>query len=190
MVMPMQQQQQQEWGIRESSNLLYALVNAHATAITPFLRQSFGREALGWPGLFAFVLILAVAGFTGSSGMLIYLGLWLFALACQRLHTFSLIRKGVVLHSKFEGRPEFAVRLAFGNVQAAVLLVEPLVCAGVGGTFIDVGEPVVGWFLVYGAAALLVREVVHRMIDQKRVQAMHDARIEQEYIARQYRNQG
>src|SRR5437588_11186949 len=104
----MQQQKQQEWGMRDTTNLLYALANAHATAITVFLRHSFGKESLGWPGLFAFFLILVVAGFSGSPGMLTYLVVWLAAVAFQRVYTFRLASHGVVWHSKYPGWPALA----------------------------------------------------------------------------------
>lgn len=41
------QQQQQEWGHRESFNLAVAGINALCTAVTVFTRHSFGREGLG-----------------------------------------------------------------------------------------------------------------------------------------------
>jgi hypothetical protein len=184
------QQEQQQWGMRDTTNLFYVLVNAHATAIAVFLRHSFGKEALAWNAVFALVLILVVGGFTGSAAMFIYLAAFLAALACQRLCTFNLVRKGVVWHTRYEGWPEIGFRLALGNVKAAVFVIEPLVCACVGGMLIDLGEAVVGWFVLCGTPSLLIREAVHSMIDQRRLDVMRDAQIEQEHLARQYRNQG
>jgi hypothetical protein len=187
----MPQQQRQEWGNRESFNLIAALVNFHATAITPIgLRIGFGKEALGVPGLGAFVLILIVAGFNGSQSMLDYLGVWFCAVACQRAYTFRLIRRGVVWHSRYEGWPELAVKLARGNVKGAVLVVEPLIVAAVGYVFQDMGERVVGTFLMTGAFSLFVRELIHRQINDRRLMAMSDAQIEQEDLAHAYRRQG
>jgi hypothetical protein len=187
-----QQQQQGEWSNRDSFNVLYVVANAYATAITPFVRHSFGKEALGLPGFLAFILILLVAGFTGSSSMLTYLGVWLIAVAFQRLHTYRLSSRGVVLHSRYEGWPWLGFKLGGGRnldkrLTGAVFVIEPVLCFGIGGMFMSLGEVIVGRFLMCGAGALLFREAVHRMIDQRRVQAMCDAQIEQEYLANEYR---
>ena len=130
----MSQEQPDKMGMRKCTNPIWVLLTAHATSITIFFRNSFGKEALGWPGVFAFLLILIVGGLNKSPVMLLYLGVWLVALACQRLCTFRLVCRGGVWHSKYEGWPVLAVKLAFGNPKVAVFVVEPLLClAGVTG---------------------------------------------------------
>src|SRR5690349_8329961 len=128
-----QQQKEEPWGNRDSLNVLLTYLNAHATACTVFLRHSFGTEALGWPGLFALLLILAVAGFKRSQGMQVYLVLWLAALACQRLYTFWLVRRGVVWHSQYQGWPWLGALFTGGNGKAAVFIIEPFLCFCTGG---------------------------------------------------------
>ena len=180
------QQQQREWGMRESTNLFYALVTIHSAAITPFLRKGFGKEALTWPGLYAFLLILIVAGFNGSTAMLTYLGAWMGMLLWQRLYSWSLTRRDYVWHSKYEG----SSLLPFVGDKIARKRIEPLICAGAGWYFQQAGEKVVGNFLLVGTFSLLVRQSINQVVQDRRLQAMHDAQLEQQWLVHEYRKHG
>src|SRR5258708_30601556 len=114
---------------QESFNLLYALAKGHATCFTVFFRRNFGSEALGWPGLIALVLQFLIAGFGRVPDMLVFTGIWVIALACQRVSTMKAMRRGVVRHSRYAGDVDTRV---FRNRSFVKFVLEPLVCVVVG----------------------------------------------------------
>src|SRR5699024_1863919 len=107
-------------------NFLFVVVRAHATTLTVFLRRGFGSEALGWPGLWA-LLLLALAAL-GSPVMGYYLVAWLVALICQRALTLTSRERR---HSLDDGYPWLAMWLA-KNPASACGVVEPILCLVVG----------------------------------------------------------
>jgi len=178
-------QQQDGWTMGQTFNLTYAVLNGHATGVSVFLRSNFGTEALGIPGLIALALIVLVGGFNGSPEMFIYLFVWLFYLARQRMITAKLVRNKVILHSMYQGDPDLALRFTSSR-STAINFVEPVICLVAGGGLATV-SPVLGAFVGMGAVSLSARNAINQMIDQKRLQAMTDAHIDQQILADRFR---
>jgi hypothetical protein len=175
-----QEQQGGKWSYRDSTNVFFGLVTIHAAAITPFLRKGFGKEALMWPGFYAFFLILIIAGVNNCPSMVMYLYAWLAMLLWQRIYTWKLTRRGQILHSKFEGR----FWLCGGKLG---FLLELLTCGSLGYWFYSIGETVVGYFLMVGVVSILCRELLNLSIAQRQIQSMHDAQMEQQWRVQAFR---
>src|SRR5438128_2620213 len=77
---------------QDALGVLYFLSKVHSTTFTVFLHHGFGSEALGFPGLFAFLLLC----FCSASEPLMryWLIAFLVAVVIQRIITFRRLRKG------------------------------------------------------------------------------------------------
>ena len=147
----------------------------------------FGTEALGFPAFFAMLLMLLVGAFGRLPEMFSYLACWLVVLMCQRLRTFWLVRRGVILHSRYEGYPCVALSLPFVHkVSTAKGVIEPLLCL-LAGAALDPFSHGMGVFFMVGCFSLAIVEGIHRELDRKRLAAMRDAEIEQKWLAARYR---
>jgi hypothetical protein len=190
------QQQEKKWGMGDTFNALYAVAVLQSTAVTPFLRTNFGVEALGFPGIWAFVLLLAWAGLSGDPMMLGYLVAWLFAVACQRVRTARLVRQGWVAHSQYTGWPRLALRVPFVRKETTAKgVIEPLLCLALGVVLGAIAEAhqrpfTLPAFFLVSSFCLAFREKVNREVERKRVQAMRDAQIDQQWLAEQFHRQG
>lgn len=184
-----QNQQENKFGMREGFNLLYALCKIHAYCFWPILRRDFGTNGLGFPAFFAMFLILLVGALGRIPEMFPYLGVWLLALACQRIRTFWLVRHGAVWHSRYEGYPWLALCfLRDGKESKARLLVEPVLCLLIGVALYQF-YPRLGGFVMAGFLSMTMLEVINRELDRRRLAAMRDAEIEQRWLGARYRGQ-
>jgi hypothetical protein len=170
---------------KDSFNLLYVLAKGHAMCFLPFFRRNFGSEALGWPGLTAFILMLAVGSFGRIPEMIDFLGFWMIIMLCQRAWTMRQIMQGVVRHSRYDG--DVNTRLC-RNPLTVKLIVEPLICV-IAGVCIEHARIShrLAMFVGLGAVSLFLVAVIDRQLDNMRLQAMRDAAIEQSYLAARFR---
>jgi hypothetical protein len=166
---------------RNGMNLLVLLANAHATTLTVFMRQGFGSEALGISGICAALMILLYAGFSNSPEMITYLWVWVAAVAYQRIYGIKQRQKGQVVHSRYAGWPQAAMRFTKSE-KIAREVVEPLICVAAGAAMYTWSEPV-GRFILAGPVSLLITRVIEMQITKNRLSAMQDAAIEQRYLA-------
>lgn len=169
----------------DSFNLMLILSSAHATSITVFIRTGFGVEALGFPGLFAAILICLIGVFNHAPEMFNYLGVWLIALMLQRITTASMLRRGRVWHSRDTGYPALAMKLT-RNMTTAIRFVEPAMCL-VAGVVLSLYSQVLGVFVGMGVLSLTIRNAVDYQIAKVRIQGMVDAQIEQQWLAQEVR---
>ncbi len=186
--MNQQQQNNDPMQMKDTFNLVYALVHGHSTAITPFLRTSFGKEALGMNGLAALAIILLYGGLMNCYEMFIYLCVWLVAVIYQRVKQFRNRMNGFVQHSRYNGYPALAYKLfpriqSEGNAKGA----EAFLCLGVGWLLTYVSQPL-GWFVMAGWVSIMFSEGLGVELRRKKLQAMRDAEIEQQALAEEYRN--
>jgi hypothetical protein len=184
----MGQQQQQKWGLQESTNLLTVITNVMSMTVLSFARHSFGKDTLGWPAFGAFIIIMVVASFSASQAMWVYFGVWIISLCWQKSYTNKLMRQGTVIHSRSPGFPALGAKFTKGNVMQAAMFVEPFLCGLLGYMFYDLGERAIGVFLICATASLIFQNTTQRMLDERRVQEMINARIEQEWLSRQLRD--
>jgi hypothetical protein len=180
------QQEMQKPSKGDILGVLLLIANAHATCFTVFFRSNFGVEALGFPGLTAF-LMMVVYGTLRAPEMFIYLGAWFIALLAQRMRTLRMVRQGCRVHSRYTGYPALAMKLPGVTERTAVVLVEPLLCLLVGAFLYCTVSQALGGFVMFGVASLLFRYGIEQQITRKRVQTMRDAEIEQRYLAERFR---
>jgi hypothetical protein len=173
--------------MKDSFNILYVLVKGHAMCFLPFFRKNFGSEALGWSGFTAFILMMLVGGLGQIPEMFPFIGIWVFAMTCQRASTMKQLRKGVIRHSRYEGDVDTR---HFKKPATVKRVIEPLACA-LAGVCIELSDLSHGLavFVGMGFVSLSVLASIDGQLDQKRLQAMRDAAIEQSYLAARFRGE-
>lgn len=183
-----QQQHNDKPDMKGAFNLGYLLANGHALTCAVFLRRHFGKEAIGFSGIAGFFIILIYGGLMNSYPMFIFLCAYLLAVIGQRMQQFQLYRKGVIIHSRYNGYPWLALKLFprvkdEGNAKG----VEAFMCLAIGGLLSYIDQPL-GWFIMAGFFSIMVSEGVNAELLKRRLQAMKDAEIEQQDLAEHYRN--
>lgn len=172
--------------MESSFNGLNILVNAHASTLTPLSRTDFGSEGLGMPGFIGLFLILGWGCYFNCYPMFIYFLVWMGVLLCQRVKTFINWRRGVIVHTHYNGYPwivrRFFPRLSEPNAKA----VEAFAFFGIGGVIAQFIPPL-GWYFMLGLPSILASEAIIVATTKRRLQAMRDAEIEQQYLAEMYR---
>lgn len=188
----MQQKQQQDANamtMSDAFNIMYFLSNVHATCISPFIRFGFGAEHPGMVGLFAMLFIFLVACCDSSGMTFVYLVAWLCALAYRRIQTRGLLRQGAMIHSRNPGYPWLALKFPFVRTElSATAVIEPLLCLVAAFLLIPLSVPL-GLLVMGGFISFTVRNGIEHEVTRKRLQAMQDARMEQEYYSRRFRSQ-
>lgn len=171
----------------ESFKSLNALAHAHACTVTPFFRTDFGAEGIGLHGLIGGGMILAWGCYANCYPMFIFFFIWIIALAIQRAKTFLNWRRGVIVHTRYNGYPwlarRFFPRLSEPNAKA----VEAFACLGIGGLLAQFWPPL-GWYVMAGFVSIMFTEAVIAETAKRRLQAMRDAEIEQRYLAERYKS--
>lgn len=170
----------------ESFRGLNIAANAHACTITPFLRTDFGSEGIGMHGLVGAGMILAWGCYFNCYPMFIYFLAWMAACAVQRVRTYLNWRRGVIIHTRYNGYPWLARRFFPRVSEANAKAVEAFACLAFGGLLAQFWPPL-GWYVMSGFASIMFTEAVMVELTRRRLQAMRDAEIEQRYLAEKYR---
>jgi len=172
--------------LAESFNGLNVVANAHACTVTPFFRTDVGSEGIGLHGLIGAGMILGWGCYANCYPMFIYFLVWMVAVAIQRVKTFLNWRRGVIVHTRYNGYP-WLVRRFFPRIsEANAKAVEAFACLGIGGLLAQFWPPL-GWYVMAGFASIMFTEAVIAETAKRRLQAMRDAEIEQRYLAEKYR---
>jgi hypothetical protein len=171
---------------KDAFSVLMMFLTAHQRALTVPLRKFYGAEALGFPGVYAAVLMVGWAAVSRDPLMWAWLAVWLACLVARRIETMKLVRQGKPPHTMYDGVPYSVLR--GWDEKVARMVIEPVVMfvMGLGLRFIavDFRLPVKGLslFLMLGIFTLPTLEIIRGTVMKKRVQAMGDARIEQEVL--------
>jgi hypothetical protein len=178
------------WSPSQTVNLVYLVATAHATCLTVFLRDSFGAEALGVPGIAAFLLLFVTVGATGSPDLLFFSLLWFIALIVQRLQTLRNGWCGIHQHSRYAGYPA-ATRLCcpFVTDERVLQRLEPVLAAVLGGLVLLLWSNDIGQFVLWGAGSLAIRMVLDQFTHHRRLQQLHDAELEQQVLLADWERQ-
>jgi hypothetical protein len=185
---PEMQSNGQNFGMKDSFNLTYALAHAHAMCITPFIRSGFGYEAFGFTSLAAMIGMLLLGGLAPAPSMFTYLVLWLYAVVIQRGWSWQAERSGEHTHSKYQGRPTLAMGIPFVKREStAKAWVEPLICL-IAGRLLYFLSPFVGDFVMWGSFSLAFTAQVQHRFWQARVRRLRDAQLEQEHLMQMFNN--
>lgn len=170
--------------IRGSFNVFYVAIGGLATTLTPFLRTNFGSEALGFNGLAALVVILVYFTAYPSVGVAHFFWYWFLALIVQRGRTFWLHSQGRYPHSRYIGDPWLSLFMPSIRAEHARVL-EPGLCL-LFAIYKMNTDPWLGQLVMWGSGGLLFKLMIDQHIDNKRVQRMRDAEIDQRYIVERH----
>ncbi len=101
------------------------------------------------------------------------------------MQQFQNWRKGVVTHSRYNGYPVLALKLFPRLKEEDAKGVEAFMCLAIGGvlTYVD---PALGWYVMGGFFSILLSEGFNVELRKRRLQAMQDAVLEQQSLAREY----
>ncbi len=161
--------------------------NAHALTCTVFLRTDFGREGIGLHGLIAAVMILGYGCFMQCLAMFPFFAVWFLAVIWQRTRQWANDRRGVIVHSRYNGYPWLSKRLFPRMSELNAKGVDAFLCFAIGGVIAQFDKPF-GWFVMAGFLSIMFSEAVMVEATKRRLQAMRDAEMEQRYLAEQYKS--
>jgi hypothetical protein len=182
------QQQEQRLTLREQAacgiGIAYLFLSAHRLAISPFIRNGFGARAHEPHVLYTFGGLMWLS--CGYGGFRLYFLCWLAVMAARRVETLRLALKGVRYHTRYQGHPFAAMLMPRVKTEAHARYAEPLLCLAVGLVLVTISEPV-GFFVMAGFVSFAGCMAIDAMIDQRRVEAMHDAEMEMRYYAERFR---
>jgi len=185
MSMQYDQQEKNRPSNHDFLGVIYMACNVHATCIAVFLRRGFGKEALAWNGFLAFWLLILLGG--GDVAFLYYFACWLVALIAQRIRTLAMLRKGVVIHTRYAGYPYWAMKVPFVRSEdTAMGFVEPAMCFIAGALLCPLSVNI-GGFVMLGVITFMVRHGIDEEIDRKRLERLQDNAIETMWYAEQMR---
>jgi hypothetical protein len=183
-----QQQQNDQTGMRGGFNLITGILHGHAMTCTLPMRTNYGRDSIGFAGMFGFFGMLVYGGLMNSYPMFIYLCLYLLMVLAQRMKTFANWRKGIIVHSRYVGYPWLAFKL-FPRIrsEANARGAEAFLCLAVGGLLAAYVDQPLGWWVMFGWVSIMATESMIVEVQRRRLQAMRDAEIEQNALADAYR---
>ena len=175
--------------VKESFNIAYGLMSVIAMSFIPFFRYGQGREGFGIRALLALILMLSIGSLGYAPEMFVFAAIWLLFVAFRRLQTLRLLKKGYVIHSRSWGMTTCRVRLPGMTKEQTGHSLE-VICCVAAALWLGQTYPVLGCFLVAGAVSLVFVGAVHEEADRRKIQAMADSRLEQQWLADRVRGQG
>src|SRR5579859_4238801 len=184
-------EQQKELTHKDKFNIVFALCLFHQRCIVVICRNQWGRNALGVSCAWAFGLLFFWAAFSQDPFMYCWLVIWLLCYVKRRFEAGRIYDQ---VNSYYDGWPFDAVRFC-GSENIAKRVIEPVLVGLLGGglrwVYTEQGWSPAGLpnFLLLGVLTLSFVEWVKQRIHERRTQAMRDGRLEQEQLARDYRDQ-
>jgi hypothetical protein len=183
------QQQQNNTGDdwKQSFNIAYGVALIHQRGIVVLNRDRWGKNALGKHCALAFVLMFFWAGFTQDVFMYGWLALWCIAYFQRRIEASKLVGQ---VHTYSDGR----ANQKGSNEKMAKTVYEPIIVGIMGVVlrciYIENGWPTGGLptFLLVGCFTLPLVESVKQQAWDRKLDAMNDARIENEQLQQEYRD--
>jgi hypothetical protein len=159
-------------------------MKAHWATIAVFLHVGFGSEVLGLGALYGLILLVVVAAGSGDPAMFVFLVVYVAALLLHRINGVRLAASGRVCHSQYWGTPWLAYIPGLRDERRALVL-ELLLCLVGGALLLGVSQTLAAYvmvgFLSLGGSLALYWELMRR-----RVQQLHDAKIEQQSVVDEY----
>lgn len=160
--------------LSDAADYVGIAANIALAMVCPFVRSRTGKRYPGGYALIAGFVILYLAGERRDQLVMIFFYGWLALLAIRRVQTFV---RANGEHTQFRGYPLLYRRLGRG-----AYLLEPAWVFMIGAMLRPYSA---GLHLIWisAAAGMLYLEVVHRMLQRQRIDAMADAGIEAEQRA-------
>lgn len=173
---------------KEKLNIVFFFCVVFQRSIVVITRKCFGLQALGRECAFALFLMLIWAALSQDVLMYGWIALWCVCLAQRRMEATRLFKNGAPVNSYSDGLP---INLG-KDMRMAALWYEP-VCTAILGAFLFWLYEQNGWpsrglpcFLFWGAITMRVVESVKQKAHERRLMAMSDARLEQEWLVREH----
>jgi hypothetical protein len=179
-----QQSQDSKMSNAQAFNVVFTLLLAHASCITPFLRCHFGVRYFQH-GLWSILVMIAWGSLMKCWEMWVYLQVWLVVMVIQRTLGFWRNRKQLREHTRYTGWPWVAM-LFVRSERLAKMGIEPGLCLLVGSLLCGVSEGL-GAFVMLGFFSILFSGGLNREIDRQRVMQMHDQTIEGQDLSHWHR---
>jgi hypothetical protein len=181
------QQQQQPLTWKDKINAVYNICDIHQRGVVIPLREGMGPNFLGIKCLIAFVLMLIWAAVSQDTLMFYWLVLWTF---CYLWRAFEANKLRGLIHSYSDGR---CIGLG-SNDRLAKGLWEPLL-VGLSAVLLRGWYIETGWnpsglpnFLLLGFVTLIVVQKANVMMYERKLDAIGDAKMENEDLVNEYRN--
>ena len=191
--MPAQQQPHQQpsdWLIRNGPGVFSLFLQAWATSVEVFLRRDFGVRYLNWQAAAVLLLVpLYAALWEGREDLrplFWFLGAYLMMCIVARIGMLGRHLRGQHYHSYYNGWPRLMRLFPKCTERTVKLYVEPALVSGLGLLIGNHNAPL----CIYLAAAGACLHISHSQAEfgyRQRAADMHDAVIDQEIIAEQYR---
>ncbi len=169
--------------MRQSASVLLWLAHAHAWCFWPFLHNRLGIRAPGSFGIGALALMMVAVGLSRDPALLIFGGLWLFALACRRAEAQKLFAQGIYEHSHYNGWPVVATKFPGIKTERQAKNCEAMICLVVGLSLVAFSE-CLGGFIAFGFISILLTRGIEDQLTRQRDIAWQDAEIEMAQYAR------
>ena len=183
-------QQQKELTYREKFNIVVWCCVVFQRAVVVITRKQFGLQALGKECAFSFFLIILWAAFSHDPLMYGWLFLWLVCMAKRRMEATRAFKNGESIDSRSDGIP---INLGT-DIRLARLWYEPI-CVVILGAMLhwfyeQNGMPTRGLplFLFCGAMCIRVVESIKAKAQERRMMAINDAKIQQEWMVQEHGN--
>src|SRR5437660_6763922 len=118
------QQHDQKDSWKQNFNIVFFFMLIHQRCIVIPMRTRWGVQALGTPCFFALLVMVVWTGLSGDVLMWGWVILWIAAFLHRRIQSLWLYRKGVKIHTHYDGWPD---TIKIGRTEKVCkLIVEPL----------------------------------------------------------------
>lgn len=182
----MQKQPQSNDGptLRGSFHLGRLFLSAHERCVTPPIRDQIGTEANTLAAPIALLGMVIYGAYLNDGCVFLYIGFWFVALLSQRMDSIVCRRRGVLLHSRYAGRPYAAMLLVpfIKDERTAKLLIEPLLCLASAWMLAD-WSPAVATLIGSAAFSIVMIELLDGHLRKQQEQALIDSRLEMQDLA-------
>jgi hypothetical protein len=182
--MPQKPQPNEGPTLRDSFHLGRLALSAHERCATPPIRDQVGTEANTLAGPLALVGMALYGAYVHDGCVFLYIGFWLVAMLSQRMDSIACRRRGMLLHSRYAGRPFVALLLApfIRSERVAKLLIEPAFCLASAWMLAD-WSPAVAGLVGSAAFSIVMVELLDGHMQKQREQAVIDSRLEMQDLA-------
>jgi hypothetical protein len=186
----MPQPQSNDLTFKQKFNIVYLLLTWHSRGITVFLREKWGKEALGTPCFFTLILMLIWWMFTADGLFLAYIGVWFVVYLIRRIEAMMMSGK---VPSNYDGWPVDAMWLC-NSEWIAKSWIEPMI-AGVFGfllfqyyAYMDWRPTGLPYFMIFGVFSLKFVAMVNEAAWERNVNAIQDAKLQQRVLMDDHNN--
>jgi hypothetical protein len=178
---------------RQAMHWAVLLITAYSTSVEVFLRKGMGPRYLGWQAVGVLLLVPAHTYLMPDfpvDGLLLFLALYLLACVVQRIGMVIDHWRGVVVHSRYNGRPRLMSSNCGMDEPTFKTWVDPFVVGVVGVAVWDSVDRLLGIYLLIATVALHLQGRLCALYETTEQLDLRDAAIEQQQRADLFRRDG